>query len=124
MILCAHCGRQNGRRSRFCTACGSRLQEQESCTVGRLVSLDENGRSYLLADVDRVIGRDPGADIVVDDPEVSGRHARISWQDGAFRIEDLASTNGTLVNGQPVCRGPLHHDDVLKLGRTLLRFEL
>lgn len=49
-----------------------------------------------------VIGRSPGADIVIGDDFVSGRHARVSpTHDGAV-VEDLDSTNGTLVEGQRI----------------------
>ena len=124
MTLCTHCGRQNGRDARFCTAGGCRLDDGESCTLARLISLGELGTSYLVGEVERVIGRGPASDIVVDDPDLSARHARISHQDDGFRIEDLGSTNRTYVNGQPVRVQTLRHDDVLKLGRTFLRFEL
>ncbi|MCL2437822.1 MAG: FHA domain-containing protein [Coriobacteriia bacterium] len=49
-----------------------------------------------------VIGRAPGSDIFVPDDLISGKHARITpIPDGAI-IEDLGSTNGTLLNGLPV----------------------
>ncbi len=45
------------------------------------------------------IGRDASNMLVVNDPEVSRRHARIYWQGHGYYIEDLGSTNGTAVNG-------------------------
>jgi len=51
-----------------------------------------------------VIGRSPGADIVIGDDFVSGRHARVSPSGGQVVVEDLGSTNGTLLNGSPVSR--------------------
>lgn len=48
-----------------------------------------------------VVGRRAG-DLVLDDPLVSGRHCQISGQDGGWLLEDLGSTNGTLVDGKPV----------------------
>lgn len=54
-----------------------------------------------------VIGRSPGADIVIADDFVSSMHARVSPSgDAAAIIEDLGSTNGTVVNGQEI-RGPV-----------------
>jgi pSer/pThr/pTyr-binding forkhead associated (FHA) protein len=47
-----------------------------------------------------IIGRDPVADIVLVDPEVSRQHARLIRGESGYHIEDLHSTNGTLVNGQ------------------------
>ncbi len=45
-----------------------------------------------------LIGRDGQCDLVVDDRRVSRRHARISWGEGRFCVEDLGSTNGTYIN--------------------------
>jgi len=48
------------------------------------------------------IGRDPANDFVVDDIEVSRNHAKITCNEGIYRIEDLNSTNGTLLNGRKI----------------------
>lgn len=49
-----------------------------------------------------IVGRAPGSDIVVPDDVVSGRHARFSMMGGDLMVEDLNSTNGTFLNGEPV----------------------
>jgi pilus assembly protein CpaF len=49
-----------------------------------------------------LIGKQPDCDVVLSGGKVSRRHARIAVDDGGFRIEDLQSTNGTLVNGEAV----------------------
>jgi ABC-2 type transport system ATP-binding protein len=49
-----------------------------------------------------LIGRDRDADVVVDDPEVSTKHAAFALEGGAATVEDLDSTNGTFVNGERV----------------------
>ena len=126
MILCAHCGHQNRNESAFCTFCGNRLPD-DRLVVGRLILLGEREkREYLIADVDRYIGRDAGNDIVVyDDDEISACHARISFRDGGFWVEDLQSTNGTFVNGKRICEPVcLRDEDLLKMGRTLLKFKI
>src|SRR3954468_3058123 len=46
-----------------------------------------------------VVGRED-AGLVIDDPEISRRHARVSPVDGGVMVEDLGSTNGTFVNGE------------------------
>jgi len=74
--------------------------------------------------VDRpiVIGRDRGADLVLDDGEVSSQHARVTPSpDGTATVEDLESTNGTFVNQNELV-GPAHLDpgDELLVGVTVL----
>jgi pSer/pThr/pTyr-binding forkhead associated (FHA) protein len=75
--------------------------------------------------VDRpiVIGRDAGADLVLDDGEVSGQHARITPSpDGSATVEDLESTNGTFIN-QNELMGPAHLDpgDELLIGVSVIQ---
>ncbi len=68
-----------------------------------------------------IIGRSPDSDLVIADDFVSSTHARIDPTPDGFVIEDLGSTNGTLVNGQPATRplaiGP---GDVIELGQNRL----
>jgi pSer/pThr/pTyr-binding forkhead associated (FHA) protein len=45
-----------------------------------------------------VLGRDAGADVVLDDARVSRRHARMTPEPGGIVVEDLGSRNGTFVN--------------------------
>ena len=52
-----------------------------------------------------VIGRVPGNDIILDDPQVSRHHASLTLEGGQWVLRDLGSTNGTTVNGQPVHPG-------------------
>jgi len=72
-----------------------------------------------------VIGRD-GADVPLDDPKVSRKHAELSLLGpGAYFVRDLASTNGTYVNGKRVsdrCR--LGGDDLIEVGDTRLRISV
>ncbi len=75
---------------------------------------------YTLTSAIVVIGRDPVSDVVVSDPEVSRRHARIFLQEGSFHIEDLRSTNGTYVNGRRINdRTRLASGDILDFGETV-----
>ncbi len=70
------------------------------------------------------IGRDLDNEVVVQDPTVSGRHAVFSFRDGAWWVEDLGSTNGTAVNGQPVAgraQSLLRSGDVIQVGSVSLR---
>jgi hypothetical protein len=70
------------------------------------------------------VGRAPDNDIVVSDPATSGRHGRIEVRGGAFWISDLGSTNGTLVNGEPVIEKQLGHGDLIAIGQNTIRFTL
>jgi predicted component of type VI protein secretion system len=67
------------------------------------------------------IGRDMSNDVVINDAEVSRNHGRLTSQSGGYLIEDLASTNGTFVNGQRLI-GPklLNPGDVIGLGETIV----
>lgn len=58
------------------------------------------GKDFPLEKPEIFIGRDLGNDIVINDPEVSRRHARLYLQGSTYIIEDLGSTNGTSINGQ------------------------
>jgi len=49
-----------------------------------------------------IIGRSASCDVILEDKTVSGRHARLAYHHGQWWLEDLASTNGTFLNGEPV----------------------
>jgi hypothetical protein len=68
------------------------------------------------------IGRSQDSDIVINDPNVSRRHARISRADNNFLVEDLGSTNGTLLDGAPIDRERIEGGDELTFGQTTARF--
>ena len=69
-----------------------------------------------------VIGRSPSSDIAIDEPYVSASHARFTIQGPALVLEDLGSTNGTMVNGhiieQPVT---LRDTDEVQVGDVIMR---
>ena len=73
---------------------------------------------------DLIIGRSPACDVVLDDPTVSLRHARIRLQGTDLMIEDLHSANGTLVNGQRARFRRLRHGDAITVGNNELRVSL
>lgn len=65
-----------------------------------------------------VLGREPGAGIVIDDPRVSRRHARLCRIPAGYQLEDLHSRNGTFLNSRPVTEPvPLSPGDRINLGR-------
>jgi hypothetical protein len=64
-----------------------------------------------------VLGRGDAVDIHLEDPFASTHHARISWEGSTVMIEDLGSTNGTYLNGDPLDGpAPLHVGDRIRIG--------
>jgi predicted component of type VI protein secretion system len=79
------------------------------------------GKMYELVKDVTTVGRDVRSDVVVNDAEVSRSHVRLTAQADGFLVEDLASTNGTFINGQRLT-GPkvLHPNDMFGLGETVV----
>jgi pSer/pThr/pTyr-binding forkhead associated (FHA) protein len=68
-----------------------------------------------------VIGRGRSADLVLNEATISRAHALFGLDAGRPFVQDLGSTNGTLVNGERVQRRPLDDGDELRMGRLVLR---
>jgi hypothetical protein len=77
---------------------------------------------YPLNQPEVMIGRSEQSDIALADPGVSRNHARIIREGDDFIVEDLRSTNGTEVNGQPIRRRRLADGDVVKLANSTLQY--
>jgi hypothetical protein len=74
---------------------------------------------YLLASNSVTVGRDPGSDMVLTDPTVSGEHAKIEYCEGQWWLQTADSAGPTWVNGQPVEPGqrlPVTDGDRLRFG--------
>lgn len=69
-----------------------------------------------------VVGRHPGCDVVIDSPHVSARHMLFRLVNRTVYVEDLASTNGTIVNGLAASHQVVHHLDLIEVGRHKLHF--
>ena len=69
------------------------------------------------------VGRARSNDIHLDDPAVSSHHAAILWMAGTAFVQDLGSTNGTLLNGDPIQRALLHTHDEVTIAPFHLRYE-
>lgn len=95
------------------------------------------GKQFLLSAAESQIGRwdadggvFPDVDLDSDDPEakISRRHARITFHDGKYFLEDLGSTNGTFINRgkrlSPGTRQQLNDGDEIIVGKTFLRFRM
>jgi len=69
-----------------------------------------------------VVGRHPASDICIDHPAISGRHMLFRMVGRTVYVEDLASTNGTKVNGLATQHQVVHHLDMIEIGRHKLHF--
>lgn len=83
----------------------------------------QSGRTYIGTEPETAIGRErtPGG-IVLHDPNVSRRHALLSYDGRTWRIKDLSSTNGTLVNDVDIDSCVLRDGDLITLGLLNLEF--
>jgi hypothetical protein len=82
-----------------------------------------DGTRVVLGGEPVTIGRQAECDIVLDDTNVSRRHAEVRRQGEDYVLIDLGSTNGSKVNGARVKVHPLADGDEIALGKSLLRFE-
>jgi FHA domain-containing protein len=88
-----------------------------------ILSMDGLVLKEIVLDKERItIGRKPHNDVQIDNLAISGEHASITTiLDDAF-LEDCNSTNGTYVNGQPIKKRTLSHNDVIELGKYRLKY--
>jgi len=91
---------------------------------GRYLAVDDAGDVVLVAlrEAALRLGRDPAADMVLDDPSVSRRHAIVLRRDGGTVILDDRSLNGVRVNGKRVMAQTLRDGDVIELGIVSMRY--
>lgn len=92
--------------------------------VGKLIILSgpRAGQDFSLLE-ETNIGRDAQRNqISLDDPQMSRENSRIRLENGVFVIYDLASTNGTFVNGQKILKQALKDRDEIKIGETSFSF--
>ena len=87
----------------------------------RIESGEDQGRELLLTRP-LVVGRAAGCDFVLKDESCSRMHVRFTPTGDRGRVEDLGSTNGTLVNGERVDFATLEEGDTIMIGGTVLRF--
>lgn len=83
-----------------------------------------SGRRFELPDSGLVIGKKSDADLILQDPSISGQHAKVTCLDGIWRIRDLQSTNGTSVNGREIEVVELKDGDQISIGDTVFVFRM
>lgn len=152
LVFCGFCGRQIIATDQFCAFCGSRqpiaqrgvhseIYSKPQATAKLIVdgTTELNVPVYMLEKTDMLVGRrDPTANIFPEvdlsrfDPQtkISRKHARIFREGDSFKLEDLGSSNGTLIFGQrgngiklpPNVPYALSSGDRIRLGDTTLQF--
>jgi hypothetical protein len=93
-------------------------------TVAWTPVLEIDGKRHPIVSSHTVIGRGSDADITVDDTGISRRHVEILWDGTRAQVNDLGSTNGSKLNGNPVAKAPLPPDSVIDIGRTRIVFRV
>ena len=88
--------------------------------VTHVLVVDGPGTRHELSTGRNVIGRGTEADIRLPDTGVSRKHADVQLHGTTVVVEDLGSTNGTLVNGRRVGRQDLADGDVIRIGHSVL----
>ncbi|MBI2565782.1 MAG: FHA domain-containing protein, partial [Candidatus Schekmanbacteria bacterium] len=90
----------------------------------RLVIMDRSGGSWehCLAGSSVRLGRDKANEVVLDHIEVSRFHARVSGEGATFVLEDVGSSNGTLLDGKKIHRAVLRHGAKIQIGGFTLLF--
>lgn len=147
--FCSQCGHQNTEEANFCSSCGqSLLTVGDDLTVtlhttlpdGALVDVTlegargstpaalvinrgpDSGQVYLLDRDVVVAGRNPEAEIFLDDVTVSRRHAEVRRAGTNYTLVDAGSLNGTYVNTHRVGEQVLHAGDEVQIGKFHLVF--
>jgi len=105
------------------------LLPDESPTLSWLVILNGPRRGQLchISRPETTIGREADNDIVLEDETVSRHHARLIVEPGIGNpqvyLQDLASANGTFLNGERIVRRLLHDEDRIAIGKTIFAFK-
>ena len=131
---------EHARSQRYSFAGGIsiRLEHKPSLSEGMIEVHSENvqgkvawnpivdiaGKRYPITRSHTVIGRGSDADITVDDSSISRKHVEILWDGKRGQVNDLGSTNGSLLNGERVSKAPLEPDSVIEIGRTRIVFRV
>lgn len=148
-MFCPECGSKNTEGADYCARCGASLLVDaevvettigfdalgESGDTGALAAIVEeqaclvirsgggrNGETFILSDTQTSVGRDPKANIFLDDVTVSRRHALIERVGDEYVLVDRGSLNGTFVNRSRQDRVVLHDGDQLQIGKYKLTF--
>jgi len=94
------------------------IDEFLSGFLAKLVIVDGGavGTEFVLDDECVTLGRGPNVDLAFGDPAMSRQHAAVEFVDEQFRVRDLGSTNGILLNGEPVQASEIDDGDRMVIG--------
>jgi pSer/pThr/pTyr-binding forkhead associated (FHA) protein len=130
-VQCPVCKAFNPAGMMFCMDCGLIFDRAlpgdafGAPAVQLPLFLDESGREHPIRAGVNLVGRE--GDIMLSDARASRRHAQVHSDGGTISVEDLGSTNGTKVNGQPLASGEkrtLNPGDKVSFGGIELQFSL
>jgi hypothetical protein len=102
-----------------------RLSDRRAPVLGWLVDIDgaQRGQDFRISEPKVLIGAAPECQIRLDNGYASERHAHLKSEGGVFVLTDLASTNGTRVNGAAVDKVELADGDRIQIGSTTYVFK-
>ncbi len=98
------------------------IEEEKMSVLNRLVmkSGPDAGKTYTLDKEEYVMGRELINDLIINDPEISRKHARLILKKNKYYLEDLGSTNGTFLAGKRISKAMvLKNGDLIKLGKSV-----
>src|SRR3954467_530881 len=78
----------------------AKAKEQKACLI--IIRGTPQGHRFFLTQNEMTVGRDPTADISINDPSISRKHAKVNQEEGGVCLTDLGSSNGTFVNDKKV----------------------
>jgi pSer/pThr/pTyr-binding forkhead associated (FHA) protein len=107
--------------SRGAASSGSSAGSSDQCMVV-FAGGDQDGKKIPLDKPRVTFGRNAKNTVVLSDSNASGFHCEIAREGGAYVLRDLGSTNGTLVDGEPVSEMALQHGARIRMGATRLVF--
>jgi Serine/threonine protein kinase len=136
-VVCFRCGAVHPSSRRFCTTCGDDLSNARASrdtyivngrpVLARLMiqSGPLSGRAYRFHQDVSTVGRTSGNDLILADPSVSRRHARLWCTEGYWYLEDIGSSNGTLVNNTRIFQAVVLNDgDIINFGDEVAVFNI
>lgn len=101
------------------------INQQSREVVGWVVIMsgEQKGKDFRLFPGRNVVGTSADCDIVLTDAYLSSKHCAVRYEDEQYSMVDLDSTNGTYVNGKKTSKIELIDNDIIRLGKTELKFK-